>query len=525
MFDGMLQFTHITGPGVIHQGLLGFGREARDSALETLVEQRQEVLKQQRDVLAALPERRQGELDHLEPVIEILAKFALSDHLAQVAVGGRDHAGANLDGRAVADAFKLAFLQHAQELELNARRDVADLVQKDRTAAGQLEATLFVADGAGEGPLDVAEQLAFEQALGQSRAVDRHEGLRRTFAAVVQGLGHQLLAGAALAGNQGRGLGIAQILDQLEDALHAAAAADDVVVVMPLAELALETREPRDVAHHQHAAQKGAGAVLERGGPQHHHPLVLAYRAVLKALLQHGLAGLEGLADNLEAARAQRLGRDGEGAPVLPAQVAAEHGLGCGIGFDDRQAGVHRDDGLADAAKDGLQILTVTLAFEFDLALLIAESLVLQGVVGDPEQGLLGDGLDQVVEGPQSQRVGRGHDVGVAGDHDHRAVKPAGLDILEDIDTRMLSENDVDQNQIKILLIDGVHRALIVLSADRRVAGAFQKGREGYADALLVIDYEDPLHGRVSLRQPTEPRATPIRTCAALKAGSTCAPA
>src|SRR6202008_933278 len=53
--------------------------------------------------------------------------------------------------------------------------------------------------GAGEGALLVAEELALEQRVGQRGAVDGDERLAPARGEVVDGLGDELLAGAALA--------------------------------------------------------------------------------------------------------------------------------------------------------------------------------------------------------------------------------------------------------------------------------------------------------------------------------------
>src|SRR5690606_32031025 len=54
---------------------------------------------------------------------------------------------------------------------------------------------------AGKGPRFVAEQLAFEQVLGDGGAVDRHERTRAR-AVLVQTSGNDLLAGSRLADDQ-----------------------------------------------------------------------------------------------------------------------------------------------------------------------------------------------------------------------------------------------------------------------------------------------------------------------------------
>ncbi len=80
-----------------------------------------------------------------------------------------------------------------------ARAQLADLVQEQRAAIGDLEEARLAVDGPREGATFVAEQLALDQGLGQRRAVERHEreGAARTV--LVQGTREQLLAGAGLA--------------------------------------------------------------------------------------------------------------------------------------------------------------------------------------------------------------------------------------------------------------------------------------------------------------------------------------
>jgi hypothetical protein len=62
--------------------------------------------------------------------------------LGEVAVGGRDDAHVDLHGLVAADALELALLQHAQQLHLDGRGDLADLVEEERAAVGLLEAPL-----------------------------------------------------------------------------------------------------------------------------------------------------------------------------------------------------------------------------------------------------------------------------------------------------------------------------------------------------------------------------------------------
>src|SRR5206468_8049564 len=72
----------------------------------------------------------------------------------------------------------LPILEEAEELDLRRRRHVADLVQEQRPADGELELALLRRRRAREGALLVAEELALEHALRESRAVHGDERAR-----------------------------------------------------------------------------------------------------------------------------------------------------------------------------------------------------------------------------------------------------------------------------------------------------------------------------------------------------------
>ena len=86
----------------------------------------------------------------------------------------------------------------------------------------------------------MAEELRFQQRLGNRGAVhldERHVPLR---AAVVDGARHQLLAGAGLARDEHRALRLGHALGAMDDLLQRAAATDDAVVAVFLVALAEE---------------------------------------------------------------------------------------------------------------------------------------------------------------------------------------------------------------------------------------------------------------------------------------------
>jgi hypothetical protein len=89
-----------------------------------------------------------------------------------------------------------------QDLCLGKRPHVADLVEEHGSAGRDLELPCPTGGCAGEGAPFVAEQLAFEQALGNGGTVDGHHSLVCARAQVVNRGGRQLLAGPCLAGDE-----------------------------------------------------------------------------------------------------------------------------------------------------------------------------------------------------------------------------------------------------------------------------------------------------------------------------------
>ena len=86
-----------------------------------------------------------------------------------------DDAHVDLDVTRVAEAPDLLLLEGAQELHLQVERQLADLVEEQRPAAGLLEEPAPICGGVGERALLVPEQLALEEVLGDGAAVDGDE--------------------------------------------------------------------------------------------------------------------------------------------------------------------------------------------------------------------------------------------------------------------------------------------------------------------------------------------------------------
>ena len=98
------------------------------------------MLRQQRDVLAPLAQRRRLRSGTRSDGNRGPRETGRAAPPAEVAVGRGDHADVDRAGALLADALELALLQHAQQLGLQLERHLADLVEKQRAAVGQLEA-------------------------------------------------------------------------------------------------------------------------------------------------------------------------------------------------------------------------------------------------------------------------------------------------------------------------------------------------------------------------------------------------
>ena len=73
----------------------------------------------------------------------------------------------------LADPLVLPLLEEPEELGLERRREVADLVEEERPPLGGGDLAGGVADGPGERPPGVAEQVALQQVGAEARAARR----------------------------------------------------------------------------------------------------------------------------------------------------------------------------------------------------------------------------------------------------------------------------------------------------------------------------------------------------------------
>src|SRR5262249_58515036 len=130
------------------QAAFGLGGDGADVAPQGAVEVGEEVLDQQRDVLAALAQGRHANGEDVESVEKVPAEPAGGGLAVEVLVGGGDQADVGLDGLVAAEALEALLLEQAQHLALDGGAHVADLVEEDGPACTLLE----LVDAADVGP-------------------------------------------------------------------------------------------------------------------------------------------------------------------------------------------------------------------------------------------------------------------------------------------------------------------------------------------------------------------------------------
>src|SRR5208337_1616853 len=200
--DHVLQLPDVSRPAVADEGIHALLGDAFDVSVHALGEALDEMLHQQRDVLSPFAQCGNPDWEDIQPVKEIGTEFLFLNQSAEISIGGSDQARVRREGARTSQAFELALLQDAQQLGLQLEGNLANLIQEDGSAIGQLEATDPLRNGAGEGASLMSEQFAFQQSRRDGSAVQFHEGTRMPRAEIMQSAGDQFLSRPGLAINK-----------------------------------------------------------------------------------------------------------------------------------------------------------------------------------------------------------------------------------------------------------------------------------------------------------------------------------
>src|SRR6202012_424320 len=126
-------------------------------------------------ILEPLAKRRHLHREYVQAVVQVLPETPREDGGIEIPMRRRDDAYVAENRAIAADTLEAPLLKNPQQLHLHLQRHVADLVQEQGAALGELESAETGRQRAREGALFMSEQLALEEVRRNRAAIDRHE--------------------------------------------------------------------------------------------------------------------------------------------------------------------------------------------------------------------------------------------------------------------------------------------------------------------------------------------------------------
>jgi hypothetical protein len=118
-----------------------------------------EILSQQKYVLAALAQRRNVNGKDVQTIEEVRTEFPGTNCGPEVAVGGCEYSNVDGDALRTSDSFEFAFLEHSQQGDLGFDRHIANLIEENRPVVRDFEPAGMPLIGSRERALLVTEEL------------------------------------------------------------------------------------------------------------------------------------------------------------------------------------------------------------------------------------------------------------------------------------------------------------------------------------------------------------------------------
>ena len=152
------------------------------------------------------------------------------DLVLEVAVGRRHDADVDLRGSTPPSRARRAVLQHAQQLRLHRHRQLADLVQEQRAAVGDLEPSASPGIAPVYAPFSWPNSSLSISGPGQRRAIDTDQQPVPSFTALMHGSARSSLPVPVSPDNMHRGIGGGHAPDLAQHRFHCRALRNDRVV-------------------------------------------------------------------------------------------------------------------------------------------------------------------------------------------------------------------------------------------------------------------------------------------------------
>ena len=182
---------------------------------------------ERRDVAGTFSQRRQAKADDVQAEEQVFPEPPGRDFGGQVSVAGCKDANVDPHRRRTAESVDLTLLHRTQQLGLQPDVHLANLVEQERAAVRSFELAQTASHGPAESALLVAEQLAFQQVLGDRGAVQGDKWPRRPARAPVNVPGEDFLARAALAGDEDACFGPGHALGTADGCQHDGISGDE----------------------------------------------------------------------------------------------------------------------------------------------------------------------------------------------------------------------------------------------------------------------------------------------------------
>src|SRR5436309_6066940 len=185
--------------------------------LVQLGEKPQEIFRQQGNILAAFAQSRHLDLDNRNSEIKIFAEGAFADHLIEIAVRSTNHSHIYRMWKVGSKTLHGPFLQNAQQLGLQWQREIANLVNKNRSAVGLFKSSAPALAGASKGTALMTEQFIVNQRVGKRANREGHKGLVSARAQLMDSASNHALARATLASDEYRREYSGNLADRVAD--------------------------------------------------------------------------------------------------------------------------------------------------------------------------------------------------------------------------------------------------------------------------------------------------------------------
>jgi hypothetical protein len=132
-------------------------------------------VRQNRDILFALSQRRESDRDHVQTIIEIFTKGVVLDCPFEVAIRSGNNPHVHGDGFGPPTRSNSRSCRNRKSLVLQLRRDIADLIQKHSAAVGQFHFSLFELMRPSESAFLMPEQIALQKLFGKPDSAPRKQ--------------------------------------------------------------------------------------------------------------------------------------------------------------------------------------------------------------------------------------------------------------------------------------------------------------------------------------------------------------